>query len=116
MKSIFENQNELLYTALYNMQNETVASYAAKRSVISQSDMAYEWFKSVDFKIVENKKYLGVVITSEEKKYNSEHEGDFDLIENVQRCYIPQHIINYVESLNNYKHKINTLIKYFKYK
>ena len=61
VRSIEQNQNELLYTALYSRQGESLESYEAKRSVISNSDMAYEWYKSlVGFEIVENDKYLGL--------------------------------------------------------
>tara|TARA_R110000803_G_scaffold209975_1_gene280629 strand:- start:469 stop:816 length:348 start_codon:yes stop_codon:yes gene_type:complete len=115
MKSIFENQNELIYSALYNYQDVTVNQGKAIRSVISKSDMAYEWYKEVGFEVCENAKYLGVIITTETKRYLSEC-GAYDLIEKQEKFYIEQSIIDYVESLNNWKHQVNTLRKYFKIK
>lgn len=115
MKSIFENQNELIYTALYNYQDVTIKQYQGIRSVISSSDMAYEWYKEVGFEICENAKYLGVIITTETKRYLSEC-GAYDLIENQEKFYIKQSVIDYVETLNSWKHKVNTLRKYFKLK
>ena len=43
--SFFENQCELIYTALYSYQNVNAEQGIAIRSVISSSDMAYEWCK-----------------------------------------------------------------------
>tara|TARA_R110002020_G_scaffold158216_9_gene341321 strand:+ start:1596 stop:1946 length:351 start_codon:yes stop_codon:yes gene_type:complete len=113
MRAIFENQNELLYISLYNYQDVTIEKGQAILSVISSSDMAYEWYKKVDFKICENDKYLGVIITTENKKIISEC-GAYELIENVEKFYIKQNVIDYVEKLNDYKHQVNTLKKYFK--
>ena len=50
MKAIFENNNELIYTAIYNYQDVSIEQGKAIRSVISKSDMAYEWYKKVGFK------------------------------------------------------------------
>jgi hypothetical protein len=115
MKAIFENQNELIFTAIYNYQDVTVEQGKAIRSVITKSDMAYEWYKSIGFEIFENAKYLGVTITTETKKYLSE-DGDYDLVENQEKFYIKQSVIDYVETLNDFKHQTNTLRKYFKRK
>jgi len=112
MKAIFENQNELIYTALYNYQDVTAEQGLAVRSVISKGDMAYEWYKSIDFEVCENAKYLGVVIRTETKKYVSDC-GAYDLIENVEKFYIKQSTIDYVETLKNWKHQVNTLRKNF---
>jgi len=115
MKAIFENQNELLYTAIYNYQDESLASYGAKRSVISHSDIAYEWVKKlVEFKIVENQKYLGIITTESKKIYNE--YGGYEEVEEVTKYYIEKNIINFVEKLNDYRHQINTLKKHLKIK
>ncbi len=115
MKAIFKNQNALLYTAIYNYQGESLASYEAKRSVISCSDIAYEWVKKlVDFEIVENQKYLGIIITESKKIYNE--YGGYEEVEEVTKYYIEQSIVNFVEKLNDYRYQINTLKKYLKIK
>ena len=114
IKSLTENNNELIYTALYSRQGESLESYTAKRSVISNSDMAYEWYKTVDFDIVQNDKYLGVIVSWEEKKFISSC-GAYDLIYKEEKFYIKISTVNYIESLTNWKHQLNTLRKNFTY-
>lgn len=97
-RQIFADQNELLYMALYNRQGESLESYTAKRSVISGSDIAYEWYKSLDrFETSENEKYLGILIESNEV---------------TEKYVVKQQIVKYVEGLNSYRHQINTLKKH----
>lgn len=115
MKSIFKNNNELIYTALYNYQDVTLKQGKAIRSVISKSDMAYEWYKKVGFEICENAKYLGVIITTETKKCISEC-GAYDLIQKEEKFYIKQSVIDYIETLSDWKHQLNTFRKYLKRK
>lgn len=115
MKAIFENNNELIYTALYNYQDVTFEQGNAIKSVISISDMAYEWYKKTDITFCENEKYFGIVVTTQTKKFLSEC-GAFDLIDNVEKFYIKQEVINYIDTLNNWKHQLNTLRKYLKRK
>ena len=92
--SFFENQCELIYTALYSYQNVTAEQGMTIRSVISSSDMAYEWWKESIVDFCENGKYLGVTI-------------------NDVKFYIKKSTLKYVDSLKNYKHQINTLRKGF---
>ena len=93
--SFFENQCELIYTALYSYQNVTIEQGKAIRSVISSSDMAYEWWKSSIVDFCENVKYFGVTIDD-------------------VKFYIKKDTLKYVNGLNNYKHQINTLRKGFR--
>ena len=92
--SFFQNQCELIYTALYSYQNVDAKQGLAIRSAISSSDMAYEWWKESIVDFCENGKYLGVTI-------------------NDVKFYIKKSTLKYVDSLNNYKHQINTLRKGF---
>ena len=92
--SFFENQCELIYTALYSYQNLTTAKGIAIRSVISCSDMAYQWWKESIVDFCENEKYLGITI-------------------NDVKYYIKKATLKYVNSLNDYKHQINILRKGF---
>ena len=93
--SFFENQCELIYTALYSYQNVNAEQGIAIRSVISSSDMAYEWWKESNVDFCENVKYFGVTIDD-------------------VKFYIKKDTLKFVNSLNNYKHQINTLRKGFR--
>ena len=93
--SFFENQCELIYTALYSYQNVNIEQGKAIRSVISSSDMAYEWWKSSIVDFCENVKYFGVTIDD-------------------VKFYIKKDTLKYVNGLNNYRHQINTLRKGFR--
>jgi len=93
--SFFENQCELIYTSLYSYQNVTLAQGKAIRSVISSSDMAYEWWKESNVDFCENGKYLGISV-------------------NDVKYYIKKSTLKYVDSLNDCKHQINTLRKGFR--
>jgi len=115
MKAIFENNNELIYTSLYNYQDVTLEQGKAIRSVVSSSDMAYEWYKKVDMDFCENEKYFGIILTTYRKKFLTEF-GDFELIPHTEKFYIKKDILNYIDTLNDWKHQLNTLRKYLKRK
>ena len=93
--SFFENQCELIYTALYSYQNVNAEQGIAIRSVISSSDMAYEWWKASNVDFCENVKYFGVTIDD-------------------VKFYIKKDTLKFVNGLNNYRHQINTLRKGFR--
>tara|TARA_R110000782_G_scaffold205160_4_gene293483 strand:- start:3319 stop:3696 length:378 start_codon:yes stop_codon:yes gene_type:complete len=93
--SFFENQCELIYTALHSYQNVTLEQGKAIRSVISSSDMAYEWWRASNVDFCENVKYFGVTIDD-------------------VKFYIKKDTLKFVNSLNNYRHQINTLRKGFR--
>ena len=113
--NLFEDNNEMIYTAIYNYQDKTVSQASAYRSVMSKSDMSYEWYRSLyGFEVVENDKYYGIVITTERKKYLSEDESNYDTIHTSTKYYIKKSTVQFIESLNDYRHGMNILKKHLK--
>ena len=109
-----KNNGEMIYLSIWSWQGHSLESRKAYRSVMPDSDTAYEWFKKLKFvETCENEKYFGVITTTEKRNYVSEC-GAYEEVEEESKYYIKKNIVTWaIKNCKSHRHLLNTLRKNF---